>query len=89
MKTTIDIPDALLDEVRRVASREGTSVKTLVEQGLRQVISERNRHRPFRLRKASFKGRGLGAEAKRAGWKRLRELAYEEEANRAVGLRRE
>ena len=78
MKTTVEISDALLDEARKVAARERTTVRTLIEQGLRHVISERRRKsRPFRLRKASFKGRGLSAEAKGAGWERLRELAYE------------
>ena len=77
MKTTVEISDALLDEAKKVASREGTTVRTLVEQGLRHVISQRRQRRAFRLRKASFKGRGLGADAKRVDWDRLRELAYE------------
>ena len=41
------------------------------------MIAERKRIPPFRLRKAAFKGRGLGAEAARLGWDRLSELAYE------------
>jgi hypothetical protein len=77
MKTTVEISDALLDEAKTFAAREGTTVKTLIEQGLRQVISQRKRGRAFRLRKATFKGRGLSAEAKGLGWERLRELAYE------------
>lgn len=77
MKTTVEISDALLGEARRLAAREGTTVKTLIEQGLRQVVAERKRARPFRLRKAAFKGRGLSAEASKLGWERLRELAYE------------
>jgi hypothetical protein len=77
MKTTVEISDALLDEVKKLASREGTTVRTLVEQGLRQVISQRKQRRAFRLRNASFKGHGLSADAKRLDWERLRELAYE------------
>lgn len=77
MKTTVEISDALLDEARKVAAREGTTVKALIEQGLRHVLSQRKRSRTFRLRKATFKGRGLSAEAKGAGWDRLREIAYE------------
>ena len=77
MKTTVEISDALLGEAKKLAAREGTTVKTLIEQGLRQVVAERKRARPFRLRKAAFKGRGLSAEAGKLGWERLRELAYE------------
>lgn len=40
MKTTVDIPDALAEEARKLASREGTTLKVLIEQGLRKVIAE-------------------------------------------------
>ena len=39
MKTTIDIDDALLDRVRELAKRRGTSVKALVEDGLTRAVS--------------------------------------------------
>lgn len=77
MKTTVEISDALLDEAKKVAAREGTTVRTLIEQGLRHAISQRKRAGAFRLRRATFKGRGLSAEVKGVGWDRLRELAYE------------
>jgi hypothetical protein len=77
MKTTVVISDSLLREAKRVAAREGTTVRSLIEQGLRHAVGERNRARRFRLRKASFKGKGLSAEARRLGWDRLRDLAYE------------
>jgi len=80
MKTTIDISDPLLREARAVAAREGTTVKALVEHGLRAVLSEQGKRRrtPFRIRKASFKGDGLRPEAAALGWGRLQELAYED-----------
>ena len=77
MKTTIEISDALLEEAKKTAARDDTTLRTLVEQGLRQVIAQRKRHNHFRLRKATFKGKGLSAEASGGGWNRLRELAYE------------
>ncbi|HTT40436.1 MAG TPA: DUF2191 domain-containing protein [Burkholderiales bacterium] len=77
MKTTIDIATPLLTEARKVAAREGITVKTLVEQGLRRELAERRRSGPFRLRKASFRGKGLQAGVKDASWERIRELAYE------------
>jgi hypothetical protein len=77
MKTTLDISDPVLRDARKIAERDGTTLRALVEQGLRQVIAEKTRTREFRLRKASFKGRGLRAELSEAGWERLRDLAYE------------
>ena len=77
MKTTVEISDALLDEARKVAAREGTSLRTLIEQGLRQVVSASKPRRAFRLRKASFKGRGLSADAKALDWQQLREMSYD------------
>jgi len=77
MKTTIDIPDPLLDEVRKHAELEGTTVKALVELGLRRVLADKRSDGQFRLRDASFKGKGLRPELENASWNRLRELAYE------------
>jgi hypothetical protein len=78
MKTTLDIPDPLLHEARRVAAREGTTLRALVEQGLRRIVAEKKRRPAFRLRKASFGGHGLRPELRDAGWERLRDLVYEE-----------
>jgi len=77
MKTTLDISDPLLREARKVAARERTTLRALVEQGLRRLIAEKQRRPKFQLRKASFKGRGLRPELRDAGWDRLREFAYE------------
>ena len=77
MKTTVEISDALLAEAKKVAAREGTTVRTLIEQGLRHALIGRAKRRHFKLRKASFKGRGLSAGTRGASWQQLRELAYE------------
>jgi len=77
MKTTIEISDSLLEEARKLAAREGTTVRSLVEQGLRQVVAERKRRDAFKLRKASFKGHGLQAQFAGATWEQIREALYE------------
>lgn len=78
MKTTVEIPDALAEEIRKLAAREGTTVKVLIEQGLRKVLAERRqRHGAFRLRKTTFKGNGLQPGVAGASWERIREMAYE------------
>ena len=77
MKTTLDIPDPLLREVRKIASREHTTLRALVEQGLRKIVAERKATRPFRLRQVTFKGEGLVPELHWNDWDKIRDLAYE------------
>lgn len=77
MKTTVDIPDPLLDEAKQVASRERTTVRALIEEGLRRVLGERKRPKAFRLRKATFKGKGLQPGVAGASWEQIRSLVYE------------
>lgn len=77
MKTTIEISDALLQEARKVAAREGVTLRALVERGLHRVIGETRQGAAFKLRRASFKGKGLQPHLRGEAWDRLRDLAYE------------
>jgi CRISPR/Cas system-associated protein Csm6 len=77
MKTTVEIPDTLLDEARKIAARQQTTLRVLIIEGLRRMIAERKRVGAFRLRKATFAGKGLQPEAAAAPWERIREMAYE------------
>lgn len=77
MKTTIDLGDSLLAEAKRAAAEEGTTLRALVEAGLREVLSRRRkRTAPFRLRRVTVKGKGLRAELAGASWQTLRDMAY-------------
>ena len=76
MKTTVEIPDSLLSEARRVASRDETTVRALIEEGLRRALEERRRSGSFRLRKVTFKGQGLQAHVE-GSWERIRDRSYE------------
>jgi Arc/MetJ family transcription regulator len=77
MKTTIDIADPLMEQTKRLAARQGTTVKALVELGLRRVLADKQRDAAFRLRRVTFKGDGLQPGLDEGDWDRLRELAYE------------
>jgi hypothetical protein len=77
MKTTVEISDSLLREARKLAAREGVTLRTLVERGLRRVVAETQHGTPFKLRRASFKGKGLQVDFSEASWDRLRDLSYE------------
>jgi hypothetical protein len=78
MKTTVEISDSLLREARSLAAREGVTLRTLVERGLHRVIADTKHGTRFKLRRASFKGKGLQPELQHASWDRLRDLAYED-----------
>jgi hypothetical protein len=52
-------------------------LRALVECGHRRVVTETKPDAPFKLRPASFKGKGLQADARGASWSKLRDLAYE------------
>ena len=77
MKTTVEIPDALLTEAKQLAASQQTTVRALIEQGLHRVLAERTGHAAHRLRQASFAGEGLQRDMREGAWERLRELAYE------------
>ncbi len=76
MKTTIDIPDPLLEQAKLVASAEGTTLKRLVEEGLRAVIERRGEPSGFKLRSSSFKGEGVQPGVDLERWDQLRGLIY-------------
>lgn len=78
MKTTIDVADALLQEARQVATRDRTTLKELVQEGLRRVLEERRpQRRSFRLRMIEPVGGGFQPEFADGDWQRIRDVIYE------------
>jgi hypothetical protein len=77
MKTTIDIADPLFEAAKKSAQQRGITLRALVEMGLRQVLESPARNaRKFKLRKASYRGRGLQVGVQGASWEQLREMSY-------------
>ncbi len=60
-----------------MAAKEHTTVKALVEEGLRRVMAERESRKPFTLRRASFKGNELQPEMADASWRQIRDATCE------------
>lgn len=77
MKIILQIPDSLFEEARKLAHRERTTLKALIQDGLRRVIADRKKRSRFKLRRATFKGRGLQPQLAGASWEKIRELSYE------------
>lgn len=74
MKTTIELPDELLDRARHLARQEGTTLRAVLEEGLHRALRARQpgrRSEPFRIQ--PFDGDGLTPEFESAGWARIRD----------------
>jgi putative antitoxin of VapBC-like toxin-antitoxin system len=76
MKTTVELPDELLREAQRIVRDEGTTLKSLLEEGLRAAIARHRSGSEFVLRDASVSGRGLQPGAQNASWADIREIIY-------------
>ncbi len=78
MKTTVEIADPILGAAKQTAHREGTTLRSLVEEGLRLALERRERGERFRLRDGSVGGRGLRPGLEGASWGEIRDLVYED-----------
>ena len=61
MKTTIEVSDALFSSAKELAHKRQTTLRALVEEGLRRVLSDSNaRAKPaFKLKDASVRGKEM------------------------------
>lgn len=77
MKTTVNLSDELLREAQELAHRERTTLKELIETGLRTVVAQRTSEDYFVLADASVGGNGLQPEFRAARWDQIRDAIYE------------
>ena len=78
MKTTVELPDGLVRDAKRLALRERTTVRALIERGLRSVVAGRAPAARFTLRPGGFRGDGLVAGRSLRDWETIRDLSYSE-----------
>lgn len=76
MKTTIEIADALFAEAKVEAQRRGTSMRSLVEEGLRRLLEERGVQQPYVLEDRSVGGGVMRPEYLAGGHDALLAAAY-------------
>ena len=77
MKTTIEISDALFVAAKRHATERGTTLRALVEEGLRTVLDSGPEADAFTLRDASVEGKGPRPDIREGDWDRIVEAVYE------------
>ena len=76
MKITVEISDPLLTEARALMRKHHTTLRALVEEGLRSVIAQKKQPRRFQLKQASFQGNGLHPDAD-SSWESIRKMIYQ------------
>lgn len=77
MKTTIEVAPALLEGAKRLARREGVTLRALIEEGLRGVLAARSSRPRFQLPDAAFKGRGVRPGVEEGRWTEVRDQIYD------------
>jgi hypothetical protein len=78
MKTTVEIADPLFREARRAAERDGTTLRELIELGLRRVLDERRTRtrEPYKLPDCSNRHAKLQPWIREGDWTQIREIIY-------------
>jgi hypothetical protein len=78
MKTTVEIADPLFREARRAAERDGTTLRDLIELGLRRVLDERKTRpsEPYKLPDCSNRHAKLQPWIREGDWTQIREIIY-------------
>jgi hypothetical protein len=76
MKTTVEISDDLLKRSQQIAKKEGTSVRALLEEGLRLALRSRQTRQRHRFQFPLFGKDGLNEEFRDGSWETIRETIY-------------
>jgi len=81
MKTTVILPDALMEKVRKRAKKEHSTLTRILEQALRDYL-ERPPQKPAEHspRIEPFPGDGYADATLEGNWPRIRDLIYEDRA---------
>ena len=79
MKTTIEISTPLLRRAKKIASRDGTTLRRLVEEGLVKTLQAREQPGlPIAYEPLIFvEGTGMNPEFAQGGWEKIRDAIYE------------
>ena len=79
MKTTVQIPDALLADVQKIAYKNKTSFRALVQEGLLHVVEQdQKRKKQHPIKDCSYPPKHLVREKlEPMPWDELRAIIYE------------
>lgn len=76
MKTTVEIPDDLMKKAKALAAKRGTTLRSIIERGIRTTLNEERRLARYELPDRSVSGKGLQAGFQHREWADIRNAAY-------------
>lgn len=76
MKTTVEISEDLFARTREVAQREGTTLRNLIEEGLRAALAKREQKSFYQWPDLSVPGEGPVPEIAEGSWESIRDRIY-------------
>jgi len=73
VKTTVEIPDAVMRKAKLYAADQGIPLREVFTRGVEAVVGDKKRSAPFRLKTITTKGKGLVVPG---DWDSIRDLSY-------------
>jgi len=78
MKTTVDIADDVLLRAKAFAEESETTLRRLIEEGLRRVLDQADSPESGQIDWVTFNGKGLQPEFLDKGWDSIRNAIYKD-----------
>ena len=78
MKTTFNISDALMQQIRKLAKERGVSMTELIEAALAEKIASLKGRTKFQLKERIVNGKGLVEDLEEGNWSEIKRRIYED-----------
>ena len=78
MKTTVEINDVLISQLKHKASLKNTTMKELMEKAILLYLDQQKRSEvQYKFKNNSFKGNGVCEGVEEGAWEKIRSEIYE------------
>lgn len=78
MKTTVELNDVLISQLKQQAREKNTTMRELMEAAIRIYLDHQNASKgAYRFRNHSFKGNGVCNGFEEGAWEKIRSAIYE------------
>lgn len=75
MRTTVILSEKIMRDAKRLATKRGTTLRALIEEGLR-LVTKNDETKTFRLEDGAYGKGGLREGVDLANWESIREAIY-------------